>query len=153
WTLFLEVASEARAQKQTDREKVARDRAAALEPKLSKLTISVSDGAKSADLEIMRDGVSVGAAQWGAPLPVGPGSPTITATASHKQPWRTTVEVATGGGSATVTVSALRDTPAAPPPVAVTPPGAENFSVEAPSSGRRTAGIVIAGAGALALGT
>jgi hypothetical protein len=153
WTLFLEVASEARAQKQTDREKVARGRAAALEPKLSKLTISVSDAAKAADLEVKRDGVSVGAAQWGAPLPVDPGSHTITASASHKQAWRTTVEVAPSGGSATVTVTPLRDAPAAAPPIAVTQPSAAPPSVEAPSSGRRTSALLLVGAGTLAMGT
>jgi hypothetical protein len=153
WTLFLEVASEARAQRQTDREKVARGRAAALEPKLSKLTISVSDAAKSTDLEIKRDGVAVGAAQWGAPLPVDPGTHTITASASHKQPWRTTVEVASSGGSATVTVTPLRDAPATSAPAAVTQPITAPSSVEAPSSGRRTLGMVVAGAGTLAMGT
>jgi hypothetical protein len=154
WTLFLEVASEARAQKQTDREKVARDRAAALEPKLSKLTISVSDAAKTADLEIKRDGVSVGAAQWGAPLPVDPGTHMITASASHKQPWRTTVEVAAGGASAAVTVTPLRDAPVTAAPAASTSsPSAVPSSVEAPSSGRRTSAILFAGVGTLAMGT
>src|SRR5258707_10266347 len=41
WTLFLEVASVSRGAKQPEREKVARERAAALETKIPKLTITV----------------------------------------------------------------------------------------------------------------
>jgi hypothetical protein len=148
WTLFLEVASEARAQKQSDREAVARGRAAALQPKLSKLTISVPDAAKSPDLEIKRDGVFVGAAQWGAPLPVDPGTHVIAASASRKEPWRTTIEVA-AGASATITVAPLHEAPAAPAAVGFTPPP----PVQASASGRRTVGVVVTGAGIVAMGT
>src|SRR5262249_26050845 len=86
-------------------------------------------------------------------LPVDPGMHTIMATASRKQPWRTTVEVAAGGSSAAVTGAPLRDTPPAGTPAAGPQPAAAPSFVGAPSSGRRTAGIWVAGAGALAMGT
>src|SRR5215212_4797523 len=41
WAQFLDVAAAARAAAQSERERVARERAAALEPKLSRLTIEV----------------------------------------------------------------------------------------------------------------
>src|SRR5262245_30897133 len=59
WTTFLEVAAAAKEAKQPEREKVARDRASALEPKLSRLTI-VAGGKGAEALEIRRDGVTVG---------------------------------------------------------------------------------------------
>ena len=152
WTLFIEVASAAHAQKQLDREKVARGRAAALEPKLSRLTIDVPDRNRLTDLEVRRDGVSVGQAQWGAPLPVDPGDHAITASATHKRAWQTTIHVSKGGASMTVTVPALEDAPAA---AVVRPPAAEApFRAVVPTeghvSGRRTLGLAIGATGAAA---
>jgi hypothetical protein len=155
WTLFIDVASAAHAQKQLEREKVARGRAAVLEPRLSRITIEVPDRNRLTDLEVRRDGVSVGRAQWGAPLPVDPGDHTITASATHKRAWQTTVRLTKGGGAMTVTVPALEDAPASAavgPPVAATeaPFRASVPPSEGQASGRRTLGLAIASTGAAA---
>src|SRR6266498_2939701 len=55
WAGFLEAASGAKALGQTEREKVARERAAALAPRLSKLTIVAARAADVPGLEIKRD--------------------------------------------------------------------------------------------------
>ena len=95
WSGFLSVAAAAKAQNQTQREKVARDRAKALEPRLPKLTIEVPSPAPPG-LEVKRDGVVIGSASWGTPVPVDPGSHRITASAPGKQPWEASVSAAEG---------------------------------------------------------
>src|ERR1017187_9987356 len=60
WALFREVQSGARALGQTGRERVARDRALALEPWLSKIIIAPQDDAATPGLQIWRDGAQLG---------------------------------------------------------------------------------------------
>src|SRR3954463_1481227 len=68
WAQFLDVASQARASGQADREKAASKRAEKLEPRLPRLLVNVPEGSKTPGLEIRRNGVIVGSAQWGVPL-------------------------------------------------------------------------------------
>ena len=67
---------EARARAQVENnggiEEEAEKRAKALEPKVPRLTVVVP-GAPAADVEVSRDGVALGAASMGVPLPVNPG--------------------------------------------------------------------------------
>ncbi|HSO40530.1 MAG TPA: hypothetical protein VLT33_48720 [Labilithrix sp.] len=67
---------EARARAQTEGnaaiEEEAEKRAKVLEPKLPKLTVVVAGA--PADVEVTRDGVVLGAASMGVPLPVNPGA-------------------------------------------------------------------------------
>lgn len=97
WASFLDVAALSKAGNQAEREKVARKRAQALEPRLPKLTIDVDAvAAVQPGLEVTRDGVVVGAAAWGTPTPVDPGSHKIVVRANAKQPWEATVEAVEG---------------------------------------------------------
>src|SRR4029079_16823967 len=77
WSLYLEVAGEAKNQNRADKEKKARDAAKALEPKLSKLIVEVSGPVDG--LEVKRNGQVVGQATWGTPIPVDPGDIKVTA--------------------------------------------------------------------------
>ncbi len=156
WTLFLEVASGSHAQGQLEREKVARARASALQARLAKLTIAVPDASRIAGLEVKRDGVPVGPAQWGAPLPLDPGDHTITASAPRKRPWQTAIHLAADGGSVTVSVPALQESADAPVAAAVSltaPSTARADDSAARGATRRTLGIVAGGAGVIAMGT
>lgn len=97
WASFLDVAALSKASNQAEREKVARKRAQALEPRLPKLTIDVDAvAAVQPGLEVTRDGVVVGSAAWGTPTPVDPGSHKIVVRANAKQPWEATVEAVEG---------------------------------------------------------
>lgn len=100
WASFKEAAAAA-ALSGDNREKVARDRASALAPKLSRLTINVPSPT-AVDLEVKRDGVVVGAAEWTVAVPVDPGPHTVEARAAGKVPWSKTVAVA--GSAQTVVV-------------------------------------------------
>ena len=106
--LFLEVAAEAAQRKQADREKVARERALAVEPRLARLTIEVPF-ASSPALRIERDGALVGAAQLGLPVPVDPGVHRVNASAPGREPWSAEVSVPSEAGVTRVNVPPLAE--------------------------------------------
>lgn len=109
WANFLGVAATAKEKGQKDRETEARTRAAALEPKLSRLAIVVPDASRVAGLDVKRDGESVGAAQWGTPLPVDPGVHEVLASAPGKRAYKAQLEIAGDASTAKVLIPALED--------------------------------------------
>jgi len=153
WAGFLEAASSAKAMGQGDREKVARDRAAALALRLSKLTI-VSPGAERlAGLEIKRDGAVVGRALWGTAIPVDPGAHVLEATAPGKKPWQGTAQVTAEKASVVATIPALEDAPTDAAVTSAPPPGgAVRTDVGGSGSGRRTLGLVVGTVGVVGIG-
>jgi hypothetical protein len=106
--LYLEVAAEAATRGQQAREKVARERAAAVEPHLSRLTIEVPFAA-SPEMRIERDGKLVGSAQWGLGVPVDPGVHSVNAEAPGRMPWATKVDVPPDTGVTRVTIPPLAE--------------------------------------------
>src|SRR5580765_6523431 len=91
WGRFLSVAATARVAGQSEREQVARERAATLEPQLSYLVVTVTSPQDG--LAVQRDAIPVGRASWGLPVPVDPGPHVIQAAAPGKKPYTTTVKV------------------------------------------------------------
>jgi serine/threonine-protein kinase len=159
WAAFKQAAGGA-ALRRDPREQVARDRAASLEPKLSRLSITVSDEAAVHGLHVQRDGMQVGSAEWGLAVPLDPGTHTIAANAPGYRPWSTAVHLGPGPVSVQVSVPLLdRDsggdtartvmTPAADAPADATTPA----HAQEPSGGatQRTAGLIVGGAGVLGL--
>jgi hypothetical protein len=106
--LFLSVAAEAASRSQPAREKVARERAQAVEPRLARLTIEVPFSPSPA-LRITRDGAAVGTAQWGLPVPVDPGVHHVDASAPGYESWSTDVEVPREPGVTRVNVPPLAE--------------------------------------------
>jgi serine/threonine-protein kinase len=159
WAQFLDVAARSKVEGQGEREKVARGRAAALEPRLSRLTIKAD--ASDAHLEVVKDGVPVARSLWGTASAVDPGSHVIEAKAPSKKPWKTTVEVAANGAAATVTVPALEAAPeatalvdkaAAAGPSSAAAPAKDAVETTSGSSGTRTTAFILGGAGIVAIG-
>ena len=73
WSTYREAAAQAAAAHQADREQLARDEAAALETKLTKLVIEVSpEVARVPGVEVKRDGAVVPSGLWGVAAPVDP---------------------------------------------------------------------------------
>ncbi len=160
WGQFLEVAAGARAAGQPDREQVARDRASALEPKLSRLVIEVA--ATPPGLEVKRDGATVGAAVFRTPVPMDPGLHVVEATAPGKLPWKGEVSVPSKPATVSIRVPELEPEPRAlnadPAPAASTPPPAPEPAPRQNAqgwSGQRTVAVVAAGVGlvGVAVGT
>ncbi|HUQ01587.1 MAG TPA: hypothetical protein VM261_03790 [Kofleriaceae bacterium] len=105
--------------KSADKRKFAEDAAAALEQRLSYLTIAVSPGADVQGLAITRNGRPLLPAQWNRPAPVDGGTFTITATAPGMEPWSTTAQVADERAQVTIDVPRLTAVTVAEP---VNPP-------------------------------
>lgn len=152
WAAFREAAGLAQLAGQSDREKLAKTRASALEPKLHKLTIAVAQP-DTPGLEVKRNDANVKRAVWGSALPVDPGSVTISASAPGKKPWSTEVKVHEGPGADTVSVPALEDAPvAAPPPTSTGTPVAPPPPPPKGLGTQRIAGIAVGATGLVALG-
>ncbi|MEJ7729180.1 MAG: hypothetical protein WKG00_08190 [Polyangiaceae bacterium] len=138
WATFREASSKAAAAGQQERARIASERAGALEPKLSRLRIKLSDDAPG--LEVKRNGTAVGRDIWGAPVPVDPGSYQIEVRATNKAPWSTRYDVPAQPGTIEVAVPALVDAPAGASSAARRSPPARAPS--AARRGRRGASIV-----------
>jgi hypothetical protein len=167
WAEFLSVADSLHAAGQRGREKVARDRATALEPKVARLTINVPASARVAGLEIKRDSEVVREAQWGTGVAVDPGQHTISAAASGMAPWQKSIDVTGEGKTFSVNIPTLSATPAAQTtpqaaPLATPQPSSAPATAEARSpqeseparglGGRRIAALVAAGVGLVGIG-
>jgi hypothetical protein len=135
WSLFRDVATAAARAGQTERARVASMRADALEKTLPRLFVQVL---AAPDLDVQRDGVSIGRAQWNTAIPVDLGQHVVTATAPHKTAWRGAVVVSRRGETVTISVPALEDggsgtaTATARPAPAAAP--AENRAPVAPAA-------------------
>ncbi|HXK17694.1 MAG TPA: hypothetical protein VNG33_07820 [Polyangiaceae bacterium] len=112
WAMFLDTAAAARAASQEDRAKVAKERAAKLEPKLSHMTIRLASAEQG--LEVRRDGQLVGQAAYNTAVPVDPGLHRIEVTATGKKPFTSSVDVG-ASASASVEVPKLENADSAAP--------------------------------------
>ncbi len=121
WTKYIEAATAAKAAGNSDRETGAREHAAALAPRLSKITITVAPALKSvAGIEITRDGVVVREPEWDLALPCDTGEHEITAIAPGHSPFKTKVTVAGEGQTTTVSVPELTAVAARDPSTTMT---------------------------------
>src|SRR5579884_3778192 len=73
WAAWKDAAARANAAGKANVEKSALARAAALEPKLARLTIAVSPDSDVPGVQVKRDGIPVGRGEFGVALPVDPG--------------------------------------------------------------------------------
>ncbi len=107
WSTYLEAAASASAAGNADRERGARERAAALAPRVSKLIIDVPVEARIDGLTITRDGVAVGAPQWGDAVPADAGDHAVRAAAPGHQDWKTLAVVSGEGATVHISVPKL----------------------------------------------
>lgn len=126
---------------------LSRERSAALEPRLSHLTISVPDSSRVDGLVITRDGEIVDAAEWNRSLPEDIGTHTIEGKAPGYEPWRTTVTIAAERETKAVTVPAWTPLPEAKlkPDVEIVDPS--------PFTAKRKLAIALAAIGVAGVGT
>ncbi|MBK7077746.1 MAG: hypothetical protein IPH44_36160 [Myxococcales bacterium] len=112
WGHFVEAARLARGQGAI--EKSARDRADALEPKVSYLVVAVPDDVRVDGLVVKRDGVPMDPAEWNRKMPIDGGRHTVEARAPAHEPWSTSVVVEPSGDERSLTVPAFRAMPLTP---------------------------------------
>jgi hypothetical protein len=152
WAEFKEAAGAAEMQ-HDGREKVARERAAKLEARLSRLTITVAQEAAIPGLEVRRDGLVISKVMWGIDVPIDPGDHQIRATAPGRKTWLSTVRVLAPGTASTLTIPVLeaaqREAPAA---ASSAPAGPERGAATGAGDGQRTIGLIVAGLGVVGVG-
>jgi len=112
WAAFLEVVDLTHKRGETQREQAAKGRAAALAPRLGKLTIQVP--ARAPGLEVLRDGEALPPEVWGVAVPVDAGDHRVEARAPGRVAWSSTVRTA-DGATATTNVPDLVPAPAQAP--------------------------------------
>jgi tetratricopeptide (TPR) repeat protein len=105
WAEYNEAASLAAQAGQSDREEIARERAAALESKLSRLVIEVEEPADG--LEVKLDGKVIGDASFATPFPIDPGEHRVEASAPGRGRWSERVTIAEGPHLEKLTIVAL----------------------------------------------
>lgn len=164
WAEFKESLARAKEAGNARRERISRERIAALEPQLSTLTLRVPpEVAALPGLRLLRGGVSVGPVLWGAAMFVDPGPHEIVASADGHESWSQRVEVGPKADHVTLSLPPLRPRPApaassAPaPPSSASPPSSMSFSHPSPAPQPpgvvdRTAAFVALGLGAVGLG-
>ena len=170
WVEFSAALSSARLDHRPDREQLARDHIAAIEPRVAHVTLGVPDAARVPGLEVNLDGTTVGAAAWGISTPMDPGTHALTATAPGRRAWSSRFEGPVGASRQPVQIPvlvaesparaappAVVTAPAPGPPPLVSAPANETAPSPAPASpasgsGVRTAAYAVGGAGVAALG-
>jgi serine/threonine-protein kinase len=158
WGLFRDAASEAQARGEPARAEQGRTRAARLEPRLSRLTISVAE--RPSGLQVFRGASPVPEALWNVAVPVDPGEHRITARAPGYVESSQIVLVQGDAANAVISVPTLaRDTSVPSEPAgaaaATVASGAEPASDKGTSGAgktQRTVGLVVGGAGLVAMG-
>jgi hypothetical protein len=147
WADFNEALSVALRDRRAEREKLAREHIAALEPGLSRLVVQVERAASDAGIAIKIDGREVSRSAWGTPVPVDPEEHHVEASAPAREAWTSRVTLHRGE-TLTVRVPELKRASSS---MATT---GSTLSESAPASPDRprTAGYVTAGAGVAALG-
>jgi hypothetical protein len=156
WATFKEAASAAQALGRADWQKLARNRAAALEPKLAQLTIRVAEAPPG--IEVTRDGAPMSQATWGLSIPVDVGPHTVEAKAAGFKPFKADVTVKADGDKLEVIVPKLEAEPesaaAAAPAAAqkVETPPSDAWEKARSGGTQRTLGYIVGGVGIVGLG-
>ncbi|HWP09571.1 MAG TPA: hypothetical protein VNN72_27710 [Polyangiaceae bacterium] len=157
WAAYGQVASRSKRDGRADREQVAREQVAALEPRLSRLTINVDAGtAVLGGLAVKRDGSLVGSGAWGTAVPLDPGEHQLEATAPGKKPWTAKVTIGAERDTQTVTVPVLdvdEQAVAGAAPLGGSPadtPAEQTGASKGPPL--RTIGLIVGGVGIVGLG-
>ena len=140
WVTYKDAAAAAQG-RHPDWADQANAKADELKPKLSHLTVVVSQSV--AGLEVKRDGNVITEGVLGAAMPVDPGTHTIEATAPGHAPYSTKVVIPASQGSATITIPAL-----------ASESGRATTQPEPSTKGntQRLLGVVVTGVGVVGIG-
>lgn len=170
WATWREASSLAASSGQSQREKIARERAQKLESRLTRLKVEVPGASLVEGLIITRGGEPVPRTLWGSALPVDPGELLVVARAPGRVEWSLSLNAAEAG-TLVVKIPTLAPEPVVPPgprpptsaapltdaapPTSVAPhatsapPPPPTARPPEPSPNRRAASVALLGVGAL----
>lgn len=153
WGEFNEAAGMAMKTHQKARLEFAREHAAALEARLSRVVFKAA-GAPPEGLQIKVGDQDLAAAALGTRIPLDPGKYPVKVTAPGKKPWSTEIDVPPGPATLDVDVPALADAPPALTSAsgAAPAPGPTSSADRTALSTAQTVGLVLGGVGILGLG-
>jgi hypothetical protein len=133
-----------------ERAALARDQATLLEPRLSRLTVSVPQEANIPGLEVRVDGAPLVAGAWGVAAPIDSGSHGVEARAPGYETWSSSIDVTGETQQVKVQIPLLtKSAPAAPVASTAAP---VHVQIDDTGSSVRTLGWVAGGVGLVALG-
>jgi len=121
WLEYSDALVAARRDGREDRVQYAAERAAELEPRLSRLTLLLAPNADTPGLTIELDGASVGSAVFGVPTPVDPGQHSVRASAPGKKPQVFSIQVGPVADQQSLSIPPLEDAPAEATPATPAP--------------------------------
>jgi hypothetical protein len=161
WSEYHDAQAQAQKAKDEKRAAYARKQAAALEPRLPRLAVAVTE--TPSGFAVTRNGAPVGEASYGMSLPIDPGPQDLAATAPGRERWTKRITLAEGARLRLVVpdlvVSKEEPTVAAKPSSkrgeasssTLLPPVEPEPPPDAPSNGQRAAGFAVGGVGLAAL--
>ncbi len=120
WSAFLQAEQQTRGatdDEGTQIHSVAQTRAAALEPRLSKVILLVPDASRAPGLEVRIGETVYASSSWNLELPIDGKTHTISARAPGRIEWTTTITVAPERDHGTVSIPPLEKAPEPPKPV------------------------------------
>ncbi len=149
FALFTDVARIARAAGKFEREKRAKERATALEPRLSR--VKLVPLAPAPGLEIKIDDVAIPRGEWSTALPIDPGHHRIVASAPSRKSWQGDAE-SVEGNTIEVAIPELVDPTPAPRPAPRPAAWSTQRTIAIAAAGAGVAGIAVGAiAGAMSL--
>jgi tetratricopeptide (TPR) repeat protein len=131
WAEYLAAARLAITQHKSERAEECRRRAAALEPRLSYLTLQIAKPVVG--LEVLRNDVVLEAGSWGSALPADPGVQRIRVSAPGYQTLELETKVGAAGDRQTLVIPPLAPSPQPPIEVAPSPQPARSLPPPAPA--------------------
>lgn len=159
---FREAIEFARHDSRQDRVQAAEDHLRAIEPRLSRLTVHVSESARLDGLRVECDELEIEPAAWSTAIPVDIGEHVVRAVAPGREPFTTKIVIERESDVRTVEVPVLvgdapapaqpsvASSPPALPPVPLSPPASDDGSNRSPV--RRTLAWTAGAAGLAQLG-
>jgi hypothetical protein len=148
WVAFHDARVRARSDGQADREKFAAEHVDRLAPVLSRLRLQVAADARGPGLSVTLDGAEIPEAGWNTEMPVDPGQHVVRASAPGHAAWQKDVVIGERADRQTVEIPTLAATQAQSQARTTTPDAA---APEPPGDGRRVVGLVVGGAGVVAI--
>jgi hypothetical protein len=151
WGAFREAEEMAR-NRGDDRANLAREQAAALEPRLSRLMVTVPQEANITGLEVRVDGAPITQGAWGVATPIDPGSHGVEARAPGYETWSSSIDVTGETQQVKVQIPILTQSAQPTPAPGGGPAAPIRVQVDDTGSTIRTLGWVSAGVGVVSLG-
>ena len=151
WVTYNEAAADADRSGRPEWVKRGKEKAAALAPMLTTLTVIVSKNAHIDGLEVTRDGQPLSSAEWGLKVPVDGGDHVIEARAPGHETWTTHVKAPAKSAALTVNVAVLTKS-ATPTKVEPVIPKREPEKPATKGGTQRTLGVIVGAVGVVGLG-